>query len=47
MAFQVLTAVEGLRLARADLGLEYELPTTARAELLALPRTVTLPAAKP
>ena len=47
LEFQVLTAVEGLRFARPDLGLEYELPATAQAELLALPRTVTLPAAAP
>lgn len=47
LEFQVLTAVDGLRFARADLGLEYELPTTAREALLVLPRSAALPAAVP
>jgi len=41
----LLTAVDGLRFARQDLGLEYELPESARAELLELTRVIALPAA--
>lgn len=36
LEFQVLSAVDGLVLARHDLGLEYALPDSARAELLEL-----------
>jgi hypothetical protein len=41
----VLTAVDGLRFERQDLGLEYELPAAARAELLELPRGSASPPA--
>jgi hypothetical protein len=44
---ELLTAVDGLRFARRDLGLEYQLPDGARAELLELPRTAAVPAGAP
>jgi hypothetical protein len=44
---ELLTAAEGLRFARRDLGIVYELPESARAGLLELPRTVKVPAAQP
>jgi hypothetical protein len=36
LVFEVLTASDGLRLARPDLGVEYSLPASARAALLEL-----------
>lgn len=48
IAFEVLPATSGLRLARSDLGVEYFLPDEARSALLELPRAAaTLPAAAP
>lgn len=47
LEFELLTAADGLRFARRDLGLVYELPTSARAELLELPRIDTVPAHAP
>jgi hypothetical protein len=44
---ELLTAVDGLRFARRDLGLEYELPESARSELLQLPRTIEVPVTAP
>ena len=45
LEFEVLTAAEGLRLARRDLGLEYELQAEDRGALLELTRTPALPIA--
>jgi hypothetical protein len=46
--FRVLPSAEGLRLARADLGVEYAFPSDARAALLELQRTDSaLPAPTP
>jgi len=47
LEFEVLTATDGVTLARRDLGLEYSLPDAAGAELLELRTALPLPAAAP
>jgi len=46
LEFKVLQSTEGLRLGRADLGIEYSLPSESRRELLTLPR-LAAPLASP